>query len=252
MDKPVNLLIHEDRFSLATLPDGWTGLVDGNSRIILNNDTEEYFLSLEKKFIADQVKNLTLFSGDNYMSMGLRRILENVNNIRLRVENAPGMKSTKYNFDNCEMIILVESEMLKAVDIINLTTLIRKNNDMIRIIVVAEESYVFFNRLSKIWNGFVTVNSRTSLQLMEKTIKDVLKTNIIASKIESVFTSRQWRTLSLLALGLNMSIVGHIMKVSEKTVSLHKKQAFERIGINNRVHQAWLMNAIKSYIDVIH
>lgn len=246
MNKTINLLSHEDRFSLATLPDGWTGIVNGNTRVLSSSEANEYFFSSEKKFDASSIKKIVMISPDNFMNSGIRSVLENIKNIRLKVTTAIEDKKNSLASGNCDLLILVECENLRAVDIINYIILNRNDNEFLHIIVLAEESYEFFDHLSDKWGGFVTIHCQVLPQSLEEAVNEMLRSQYNYPKFENEFTQRQWNTLSLLSHGLNLAAAGHVMGISEKTVSLHKKKAFKRISVRHKCHQAWLMNAIQN------
>lgn len=245
MDNSFNILSHEDRFSLVSLPGGWAGKTTESIKVLSSENTEEYYLStFEKK--TDMISRKFLLIGmDNYLNSGIRHCLVSEDNIRLKVIKSLRKNEIPSISGGVDVLIVTENIDLNAGCILQIISSLRKLNSRTKVMIVSHSSNSFFDTLAKNWKGIWNVNSTASISVFEDTLNAILNSDeICALPLESLFTCRQWQTLNLLAQGIGVSKAAGVMGISIKTVSLHKKQALSKMEAENKVYQAYIMNAV--------
>ena len=245
MENSANILSHEDRFSLVTLPDSWAGKATGNIRVLSSENTEEYYLSTFKKKTDMTSKEFLMIGMDNYLNSGVRHCLASHESIRLKV-----IKNLKKNeipsvSGKVDVLIVNENIDFNAGCILKIISSLREFNSRTKVMIVSHGSYNFFNTLAENWKGIWNVSSTDSMSVFEDTLNALMNGDeIFAPPLESLFTCRQWQTLNLLSQGIGVTKAAAMMGISVKTVSLHKKLALAKMEAENKVYQAYVMNAV--------
>lgn len=247
MNNSANILSHEDRFSLVTLPDSWAGKATGNIRVLSTGNTEEYYLSTFKKKPDMTSKEFLMIGMDNYLNSGVRHCLASHESIRLKV-----IKNLKKNeipsvSGEVDVLIVTENIDFNAGCILQMISSLRELNSRTKVMIVSHGSYNFFNTLAENWKGIWNVSSTDSMSVFEDTLNALMNGDeIFAPPLESLFTCRQWQTLNLLSQGIGVTKAAAMMGISVKTVSLHKKLALAKMEAENKVYQAYVINAVNN------
>lgn len=247
MSNESNLVSHEGRYSLVSLPDGWTGKISGKSRVISSfGNAEEYYIGKKIDISESASKRVLCFTTDNYMNIGIRSCLERMNNIRVRIVNKVQDAKLTVIKDTYDIAILTVSTNTDSGAILRMIMMLRKRNNQTYIMIVSEHDGHFFEKISKIWKGIWWIDSRESLSYFNASIEKLfMERNQLRNEFWDVLTNRQYETLKLLSFGHKISEVSKMMNVSIKTISQHKQQAFYKVGAHKKNQQAWILRAIR-------
>ena len=238
------LISHENCQSLVSLPGSWPGRINGSVRILKEDEkTQSSWGVNEHGFIYPEYSVL-LFSGNNYVTNGIRFSLEDISGIRLRVSSDYEDILSQANEFSPDVIIFTPSSANDSCRVMKAIVSLCSVKSLASVIVLGSSSGILC-QLSSAWKNFHFISDIASPHALRANVLSVLedKKSYLPS-IESLLTPQQWRTLTLLAKGFSISCVANMLCVSTKTISLHKTTAMRRLGINEKLHEAWLLNAI--------
>lgn len=239
-----HIITHENSNSVINLPDSWPGRTNGSVHILKEDEQTQGSWGLcGKRFIRPE-HAILLFSENNYVTNGIRFSVEDIPGIRLRISRTYEDITKQINAFSPDVVIFAPSTLNDTRRVMTAILMMYEVKPSTNVIVIESVSGTLC-RLSGIWKNFRCISDVvTPSELKEKVVNEINNTKCQMPFVQSLLTSQQWKTIRLLSKGLNVSCAASNLCISVKTASLHKNKAMKRLGIDNKLHEAWFLNAI--------
>lgn len=244
MNRTTRLVTYENQYSF-TLPGSWPGRLKGDVRIVEEDACTGSSWALHDTNGISVKHNILLFSRNNYIIGGIRYCLEDLPGIRFRASKEYESITSQISDFSPDLVIFTPQSVNDVRRVSGILTLLHYTHPHVNVIVVSHAKGIL-SRLADVWRNFRFINLMISLKKFRSMVADELACkDITHTYVQELLTSRQWDTLCLLSRGLSIGRVAEVMRISPKTVSLHRAAAMKRLGINIKLHEAWIIEGIR-------
>ncbi|HEC2037739.1 TPA: response regulator transcription factor [Klebsiella oxytoca] len=249
--KSANIFSHENNPVLVNLPGSWPGILNGNTRTVMQDDGSEFYLNSTKKNPdVNRLSNVTLICTDNYVTAGIRFCLQAISNLRFQHVNT--FKTIPARIDECHregMVIFVPRTTSEEHATFVAAVALRRRSPKVKVLVINRGGELT-EQMSVAW-GLSYLRANAAPNEFKSKISHMLTScGDEGHQPQHLVTQQQWRTLGLISKGMNLSNAARTMHVSIKTVHAHKSRAMARLGVSTRLQEAWVTQAVRDVISI--
>ena len=246
MNLTTRLVTHGKQDSF-TLPGSWPGRLKGDVRIVEEDACTVSSWALHDTNGISVKHNILLFSRNNYIIGGIRYCLEDLSGIRFRATKEYENITSQISNFSPDLVIFTPQSVNDVRRVSGILTLLHCTHPHLNVIVVSHAKGIL-SRLADVWRNFLFINLLISPNKFRTMVADELaRENITHTFLQELLTSRQWDTLCLLSRGLSIGRIAEVMRISPKTVSLHRAASMRRLGVNTKLHEAWIIEGIRDF-----